>query len=324
MEVWLESLSMHLSVGKPLPSDLVFDIDHFQGLSPSSSGSTTPETLASIKERQGSIKKSPLDTVIIEPETNPPLEEKVTIIPRKEKTTFNRRHSRSMRDSGVCADYEDASLGRNNSFRYGKNLPKVHSNNNVMILPLSKSDEFTTAPHEAKYSRQISDSIILEKDRVEDRKSRYNSVEELGYLPVKSTRSIDKTLIRTMEDIRKQLIDLQQKSNYYDIEKVKSLTSSDESLINNSVYAKSWNKCCDSNASTSSAIPTSSNVVKGIVDSLNRMGSNDRKTKVICFKNKFSKPNSSVGTGKFIQRDGNESNLINSRCDSPPIETTAL
>lgn len=34
---------MHLSVGMPLPSDLLFDIQHYRGISPSSSGSTTPE-----------------------------------------------------------------------------------------------------------------------------------------------------------------------------------------------------------------------------------------------------------------------------------------
>ncbi|KAL1502710.1 hypothetical protein ABEB36_007817 [Hypothenemus hampei] len=47
MEVWLESLSMHLAVGMPLPPDLVFDIQHYRGLSPSSSGSTTPEGIPS-------------------------------------------------------------------------------------------------------------------------------------------------------------------------------------------------------------------------------------------------------------------------------------
>ncbi|KAK5638346.1 hypothetical protein RI129_012641 [Pyrocoelia pectoralis] len=46
-EVWLESLSMHLSVGIHLPSDLVFDIEHYRGQSPSSSGSTTPEGVPS-------------------------------------------------------------------------------------------------------------------------------------------------------------------------------------------------------------------------------------------------------------------------------------
>lgn len=47
MEVWLESLSMHLSVCMPLPSDLLFDIYNFRGSSPSSSGSTTPEGIPS-------------------------------------------------------------------------------------------------------------------------------------------------------------------------------------------------------------------------------------------------------------------------------------
>ncbi|CAG9768055.1 unnamed protein product [Ceutorhynchus assimilis] len=47
MEVWLESLSMHIAVGMPLPPDLLFDIQHYRGLSPSSSGSTTPEGIPS-------------------------------------------------------------------------------------------------------------------------------------------------------------------------------------------------------------------------------------------------------------------------------------
>lgn len=47
MEVWLESLSMHLSVCMPIPSDLLFDIYNYRGSSPSSSGSTTPEGIPS-------------------------------------------------------------------------------------------------------------------------------------------------------------------------------------------------------------------------------------------------------------------------------------
>ncbi|KAL1130084.1 hypothetical protein AAG570_013023, partial [Ranatra chinensis] len=45
MEVWLEGLGMHLSVGMPLPKDLEFDIYHYSGRSNSSSESTTPEIL---------------------------------------------------------------------------------------------------------------------------------------------------------------------------------------------------------------------------------------------------------------------------------------
>lgn len=41
---------MHLSVGMPLPSDLLFDILHYRGVSPSSSGSTTPEGIPSTLE----------------------------------------------------------------------------------------------------------------------------------------------------------------------------------------------------------------------------------------------------------------------------------
>lgn len=59
MEVWLESLSMHLSVGMPLPADLLFDILHYRGVSPSSSGSTTPEGIPSSTLEPISEKKPP-------------------------------------------------------------------------------------------------------------------------------------------------------------------------------------------------------------------------------------------------------------------------
>lgn len=57
MEVWLESLSMHLAVGMPLPPDLVFDIHHYSGLSPSSSGSTTPEGKCRLFDTNGAIEE---------------------------------------------------------------------------------------------------------------------------------------------------------------------------------------------------------------------------------------------------------------------------
>ncbi|KAE8746611.1 hypothetical protein FOCC_FOCC006595 [Frankliniella occidentalis] len=43
MEVWLEGLKMHISVGAPLPNDLKMDIYNYSGRSPNSSESTTPE-----------------------------------------------------------------------------------------------------------------------------------------------------------------------------------------------------------------------------------------------------------------------------------------
>ncbi|XP_071449114.1 LIM domain kinase 1 [Hetaerina americana] len=45
MEVWLEGLAMHLSVGAAMPYDLEYDIYHYTGRSTSSSESTTPEAL---------------------------------------------------------------------------------------------------------------------------------------------------------------------------------------------------------------------------------------------------------------------------------------
>lgn len=54
---------MHLSVGMPLPSDLLFDILHYRGVSPSSSGSTTPEgipaTLEPISEKKPPLNPQP-------------------------------------------------------------------------------------------------------------------------------------------------------------------------------------------------------------------------------------------------------------------------
>ncbi|XP_060534465.1 LIM domain kinase 1 isoform X2 [Cylas formicarius] len=55
MEVWLESLSMHLSVSMPLPPDLLFDIQHYRGISPTSSGSTTPEGIPSSGHRSPAL-----------------------------------------------------------------------------------------------------------------------------------------------------------------------------------------------------------------------------------------------------------------------------
>ncbi|XP_044002295.1 LIM domain kinase 1 isoform X2 [Aphidius gifuensis] len=72
MEVWLEGLAMHLSVGATLSSDLDFDIRHYTGPSPSSSESTTPETLTPglrpIKEAFIEKKKNNCDDSTLERE----------------------------------------------------------------------------------------------------------------------------------------------------------------------------------------------------------------------------------------------------------------
>ncbi|XP_068248723.1 LIM domain kinase 1-like isoform X3 [Palaemon carinicauda] len=47
LEVWLESLALHFTVGVPLPSNLLVDIYNFNGRSPSSSEVSTPEDISS-------------------------------------------------------------------------------------------------------------------------------------------------------------------------------------------------------------------------------------------------------------------------------------
>lgn len=64
LEVWLESLAMHISVGHTLPADLIFDIDHYKGTqSRSSSISSTPDghSTPHIKTPDNELDDSTLD-----------------------------------------------------------------------------------------------------------------------------------------------------------------------------------------------------------------------------------------------------------------------
>lgn len=64
LEVWLESLVMHISVGHRLPADLIFDIDHYKGTqSRSSSISSTPDghSTPHIKTPDNELDDSTLD-----------------------------------------------------------------------------------------------------------------------------------------------------------------------------------------------------------------------------------------------------------------------
>lgn len=68
IEVWLEGLAMHLSLGAPLPFDLDFDIRNYKGPSPCSSESTTPDAptpqLRPIKEGQVDKKRGCEDSTL--------------------------------------------------------------------------------------------------------------------------------------------------------------------------------------------------------------------------------------------------------------------
>lgn len=123
MEVWLESLSMHLSVGIPLPSDLLFDIQHYKGVSPSSSGSTTPDaipsghrspTLEPIKEGRVISKRSDnvVTTPVIKISSTESLDEKknVTLKPIIKMSSKDKLLSKSCEDciknSRSCDDFK--------------------------------------------------------------------------------------------------------------------------------------------------------------------------------------------------------------------------
>ncbi|XP_015593503.1 LIM domain kinase 1 isoform X2 [Cephus cinctus] len=107
MEVWLEGLAMHLSVGVPLPSDLEFDIRHYTGPSPSSSESTTPETLAPqlkpIKEGQIHQEKKRscgCDDSTLEREPSPLESNFKTPDPINSLVRYSRQNSKSNENSG--------------------------------------------------------------------------------------------------------------------------------------------------------------------------------------------------------------------------------
>ncbi|XP_077261106.1 LIM domain kinase 1 isoform X1 [Temnothorax americanus] len=113
MEVWLEGLAMHLSVGAELPADLDFDIKNYKGPSPSSSESTTPETLApqlkpikegqvhQEKKRSNCCNDSTLEREI-EPLSSNTLHVSEVVSPRNR---YTRQNSKSNDSSGNVGHY---------------------------------------------------------------------------------------------------------------------------------------------------------------------------------------------------------------------------
>ncbi|KYN34683.1 LIM domain kinase 1 [Trachymyrmex septentrionalis] len=113
MEVWLEGLAMHLSVGAELPVDLDFDIRNYKGPSPSSSESTTPETLAPqlkpIKEGQVHQEKkqsSGCDDSTLERETEPSSSNTLHVPEvMSPRNRYTRQNSKSNDSSGNVGRY---------------------------------------------------------------------------------------------------------------------------------------------------------------------------------------------------------------------------
>lgn len=140
MEVWLESLSMHLSVGIPLPSDLLFDIQHYKGASPSSSGSTTPdnghrspalEPIREIKTTPKNNDKKPL--IQISCESAKPVQtsdaKKPDPYPNYENIDFLKNDSAFA--AGGAKELSVKNLGK------GNNTQKKSLDNNMLKFPVS-------------------------------------------------------------------------------------------------------------------------------------------------------------------------------------------
>ncbi|XP_011259330.1 LIM domain kinase 1 isoform X1 [Camponotus floridanus] len=114
MEVWLEGLAMHLSVGAELPANLDFDIRNYKGPSPSSSESTTPETLAPqlkpIKEGQVHQEKkrsSGCDDSTLEREIQPVPISNTLLVPEvvSPRNRYTRQNSKSNDNSNNVGRY---------------------------------------------------------------------------------------------------------------------------------------------------------------------------------------------------------------------------
>ncbi|XP_072749973.1 LIM domain kinase 1 isoform X2 [Anoplolepis gracilipes] len=194
MEVWLEGLAMHLSVGAELPADLDFDIRNYKGPSPSSSESTTPETLAPqlkpIKEGQVHQEKkrsSGCDDSTLEREIQPvpisnTLQVSEVVNPRNR---YTRQNSKTNDNSGNVGRYS-----RQNS--KSKDFDKEKSD--VMISPDSSGfsrrylrnnnsklkDTSPDIPNTYAYSKQ--EMYPKQIDTSEHNLSRVPTIEKIKYV----------------------------------------------------------------------------------------------------------------------------------------------
>ncbi|XP_020287236.1 LIM domain kinase 1 isoform X2 [Pseudomyrmex gracilis] len=189
MEVWLEGLAMHLSVGAELPADLDFDIRNYKGPSPSSSESTTPETLAPqlkpIKEGQVHQEKkrsSGCDDSTLERETEPSntLQVPEVVSPRNR---YARQNSKSNDSNSSNSGRYSRQNSKSKDFISDKEKPDIVispdssgfsgrylRNNNIKLKDTSASD----IPNTYSYSKQI--------DASEYNSTRVPAVEKMKYV----------------------------------------------------------------------------------------------------------------------------------------------
>nr|XP_012141116.1 PREDICTED: LIM domain kinase 1 isoform X2 [Megachile rotundata] len=188
MQVWLDGLVMHLSMGIELPSDLEIDIKNYTGPSTSTSESTTPETLAPqlkpIKEGQVHQEKkrcSGCDDSTLEREdivqSNIKLQVPDVISTRGR---YTRQNSKTSESSGSTGRYS-----RQNSRSKETPIEKP----DIVISPESSAFTGCFTRHNTKsnepsphFSRNKQDSYVKRNDQTECNLKRIPTIEKIRYV----------------------------------------------------------------------------------------------------------------------------------------------
>ncbi|KYM82591.1 LIM domain kinase 1 [Atta colombica] len=193
MEVWLEGLAMHLSVGAELPVDLDFDIRNYKGPSPSSSESTTPETLAPqlkpIKEGQVHQEKkqsSGCDDSTLERETEPSSSNTLHVPEvMSPRNRYTRQNSKNNDSSG-------------NMGRYSRQSSKSKD----FVSDKEKSDTVISPDSSCFSGRYLKNNNIKSKDTSPDIPNTYSYLKQETYPKQIDTNEYNLTRVPTIEKIK--------------------------------------------------------------------------------------------------------------------------
>ncbi|XP_057319682.1 LIM domain kinase 1 isoform X1 [Microplitis mediator] len=213
MEVWLEGLAMHLSVGAPLSSDLESDIRYYTGPSPSSSESTTPETLAPqlrpIKE--GAIhqekKRYCCEDSTLERETDTTKTDEFKV-PEQPKDRYSRQSSQNSQ-TDISKNF--GKFSNQNSRSKITTTPTITASDSkdsetpsIIISPdLSGfSGRFLRNQTNLKDSNQISSSITKTTDEINDDERESKTFKNGSSRVIQITKSPVKVKLPLMEKIR--------------------------------------------------------------------------------------------------------------------------
>lgn len=164
LEVWLESLAMHISVGHRLPNDLKFDIDHYKGTqSRESSLSSTPDGLSTptsrVKHSYADDQQTDSSAEAATAIASSTATDSVSLVAKKDNNNV----------SHISNKLEDAQVqleSITNDLNYSKVIPTNENSNDPSIEPITTSTTAAIQLIEAKNSfiRDIPKSPHLSKD----------------------------------------------------------------------------------------------------------------------------------------------------------------